>query len=291
LIPTRIPRTIRPIAASREQTSMILIQLTDLHVRPRGLAAMRICETNLLTERALRAVRDFRPRPDALLITGDLTNNGQIAEYQNLAEMLARLIDVPVYVIPGNHDERTHFRNALGHLPGVTSDAEFVQYAVENLPVRLVMLDTLIPGQIDGELCPRRMDWLDRTLAAQPDKPTIIAMHHPSFVCGIGSMDSIILRDPAGFEAVVRKHRQVQRIICGHHHRTIIGNVAQAIAMTGPGAAQVVDFELFTDSPGMWVLEPPAFLVHVCLDDSSIVSHAVLVERYPGPYPSIPDPA
>jgi 3',5'-cyclic AMP phosphodiesterase CpdA len=268
---------------------MILIQLTDLHVRPLGLAAMRICETNVLTERALRAVRDFRPRPDALLITGDLTNNGLIAEYQNLAEMLARLIDIPVYVIPGNHDDRANFRTALDHLPGVSTDPEFVQYTVEHLPVRLVMLDTMIPGQIDGELCPRRMAWLDRTLAEQPDKPTIIAMHHPSFACGVGSMDGILLRNPASFEALVSRHRQVRRIICGHHHRTIIGNVAQAIAMTGPGAAQVVDFELFTDSPGMWVLEPSAFLVHVGLDDGSLVSHAVLVERYPGPYPSVPD--
>ena len=270
---------------------MILIQITDLHVRPRGLAAMRTCETNTLTERALRAVRDFRPRPDALLITGDLTNNGLVSEYRNLAEMLARLIDIPVYVIPGNHDDRGNFRAVLGHLPGVTSDPEFVQYTVEDLPVRLVMLDTLIPGQTDGELCPPRMGWLERTLAAQPDKPTIIGMHHPSFRCGIGHLDIIILRDRAGFEAVVAKHRQVQRIICGHHHRAITSNVAQAIASTGPGVAHIVDFELFTDAPGLWTLEPPAFQVHISIDGAGIVSHTALVDRFPGPYPFVSDPA
>jgi 3',5'-cyclic AMP phosphodiesterase CpdA len=269
---------------------MILVQLTDLHVRPRGQPAMRSCETNMLTERALRAVRDFRPRPDAVVITGDLTHNGRVAEYRALAEMLARLIDLPLYVIPGNHDDRDNFRDVLRHLPGVTSDPEFVHYAVEDLPVRLVMLDTLIPGRTEGELCPGRLDWLDAALSLQPDKPTIIAMHHPSFRCGIGHMDRIILRDPAAFEAVVARHRQVQRIICDHHHRIITANVAQAIASTGPGVAHIVELDLFSDNPGLWTLEPPAFQVHAWIDGTGIVSHTAFVERYPGPYPFVPDP-
>ena len=269
---------------------MILIQLTDLHVRPHGLAAMRACETNMLTERALRAVRDFRPRPDALLITGDLTNNGLVAEYENLADMLGRLIDLPTYVIPGNHDNRANLRATLGHLRGVLSDPEFVQYAIEDLPVRLLMLDTLIQGETDGELCGRRMAWLERTLAAEPNKPTIIAMHHPSFLCGIGHLDRIILRDPAGFEAVVAGHRQVRRIICGHHHRPITTNVAQAIASVGPGVAHIVELDLFSDTPGLWMLEPPAFHVHAWIDGAGLVSHMGFVDRYPGPYPFVSDP-
>lgn len=269
---------------------MILIQLSDLHVRPRGLAAMRTCETNVLTERALRAVRDFRPRPDALVITGDLVNNGRADEYDNLAEMLARLIDLPVYVIPGNHDHRETLRARLGHLPGVAADPEFVQYVVEDLPVRLVMLDTLIQGRTEGELCPRRMAWLDQTLAARPEAPTMLAMHHPSFACGIGHLDIIALKDPAGFAALVRRHPQVKRIICGHHHRPITTDVAQAIASTAPGVAHIVEFELFTDNPGQWTLEPPAMAVHITVADGAIVSHTALVDRFAGPYPFVPDP-
>ena len=268
---------------------MILLQLTDLHVRPPGLAAMRTCETNMLTERALRAVRDFRPRPDALVITGDLAANGLVAEYRNLADMLARLTDLPTYVIPGNHDDRDNFRAVLAHLPGVASDPNFVQYAVEDLPVRLIMLDTLIIGRTEGELCRHRLEWLDLALALQPDKPTIIAMHHPPFRCGIGHMDRVALRDPAGFESLVARHRQVQRIICGHHHRLITTGVAQAIASTGPGVAHIVELDLFSDNPGAWMLEPPAFQVHVWLDGTGIVSHTGFVERYPGPFPFVSD--
>ena len=269
---------------------MILIQLTDLHCRPVGLPAMRRCETNMLTERALRTVRAFQPKPDAVMITGDLTDNGVAAEYQALAEMLKRLIDVPVYVIPGNHDRREVLRAELGHLPGVTSDPHFVQYVVDDLPVRLVMLDTVVPGAAHGELCERRLAWLDATLAAQPNKPTMIGMHHPPFVCGIVHMDEIALRDIPGFTALIARHPQVQRIVCGHHHRPVTVPVAQAIASIAPSVAHQVELDLFSQSPGLWNLEPAAFQLHLWIEGSSIVSHTAYVDSYPGPYPFLTDP-
>jgi 3',5'-cyclic AMP phosphodiesterase CpdA len=270
---------------------MIIAHITDLHVRPRGFAAMRVAETNMLTERALRAVRGFRPKPDALVISGDLTNNGRADEYATIAEMLARLVDIPVYVIPGNHDDRGNLRAALGHLPGVTSHPRFVQFAVDDLPVRLMMLDTLIPGKTDGELCAERLAWLDATLAAVPEKPTIVVMHHPSFACGIEHMDGIILRDPDAFTAVIARHNQVQLILTGHHHRQITTRVAHATAIIGPGVAHIVELDLFSRNPGVWTLEPASYLLHCWVEGQGIVTHTAFVERYPGPFPFIADPA
>ncbi len=269
---------------------MIIAHITDLHCRPRGLPAMRVCETNTLTERALRALRDFSPKPDALVISGDLTNNGRMDEYAALKEMLDRLIDIPVYVIPGNHDHRANMRAALGHLPGVTSHPHFIQFAVENLPVRLVMLDTHIPGKTDGELCAERLEWLDTTLAAVPDKPTIVVMHHPSFACGIQHMDGIILREPQAFNAIIGRHKQVELVLTGHHHRQITTRIAQATAMIGPGVAHIVELDLFSDNPGVWNLEPACFLLHCWVEGQGIVTHTGFVERYPGPFQFIADP-
>jgi Icc protein len=164
---------------------MLICQLTDLHVRPRGQAANRVSETNMLTERAFRVVAAFNPRPNVVIITGDLTECGLKTEYANLAAMLGRTLSMPVYVIPGNHDRRDNLRKTLAHLPGVTHDPHFVQYSVEDYPVRLVMLDTLVPGASHGELSAAQLEWLDQTLAAQPTKPTLIGMHHPPFVTGI----------------------------------------------------------------------------------------------------------
>jgi len=267
---------------------MILVQLTDLHVRPFGVPAYRICETNMLTERALRAVAGLRSQPDAIVISGDLTDCGLAGEYAVLAEMLGRIVKVPVYVVPGNHDRRENLKTGLAMLPGVNDHPDFVQYVVDDLPVRLVMLDTVVPGAGHGELCDARLEWLEATLAAQPEKPTIVVMHHPPFVCGIQHMDAINLRDADRFTAVIARHAQVKRILCGHHHRPINAQVAHTIASIAPSVAHQVEFVL-DDSPGMWNLEPAAFQVHTLLAGAGIVSHTVYVENYAGPFPFLAD--
>ncbi|MBU6497335.1 MAG: phosphodiesterase [Rhodospirillales bacterium] len=276
---------------------MILIQLTDLHCRPHGQPAMRTCETNMLAERAMRAVRNFRPRADAVVITGDLTDGGTGPEYDEVAAILGRTLlaeGLAVYVIPGNHDRREVLRDRLGHLPGVLADPEFVQYVVDDLPVRLVMLDTVVPGAAHGVLCPRRLAWLDATLAAAPDKPTMLGMHHPPFACGIRLMDTINLHEPNALAAILSKHRQVRRIICGHHHRPITAPFGRTIASIAPSVAHQVELTLHSDQPNQWNLEPAAFDVHIWLPDEgpdgAIVSHTAYVEPAPGPYPFLAPP-
>src|SRR5262249_53510356 len=108
---------------------MLIAQITDLHVRPKGLAANRVVETNMMTERAIDAVIALRPRPDVVLITGDLVDRGLVEEYEQLKIILRRL-DIPFFVIPGNHDRRDNLRRVLADYRGVTDDPEFVQFVV-----------------------------------------------------------------------------------------------------------------------------------------------------------------
>src|SRR5689334_11283550 len=104
---------------------MLIAQITDLHVRPRGLAANRVVETNMMTERAIDAVIALRPRPDVVLITGDLVDCGMIEEYEQLKIILRRL-DLPFLMILGNHDRRENFRRVFADCR--TEDPEFVQF-------------------------------------------------------------------------------------------------------------------------------------------------------------------
>ncbi len=270
---------------------MLICQLTDLHVRPAGTQANRVAETNMLTERALRAVARFRPAPDVVIISGDLTECGLDAEYALLARLLRKWLPMPVYVIPGNHDRRENLRKGLAHLPGVTTDPVYVQYAIDDYPVRLVMLDTVVPGAGHGELRPEQLRFLDATLAAVPDKPTLLAMHHPPFVCGIAHMDRINLHNAAAFADLVARHRQVELIICGHHHRPIVTRVAHAIASIAPSVAHQVEMSLDPQDPGAWLFEPPAWQLHRWTPADGIVSHTVYVEDFPGPFPFVNDPA
>ncbi len=262
---------------------MILCQLTDLHLRPPGRLSNDVVDTNRLTEQAFRAVAAFDPRPDAVVITGDLTECGLPEEYAVLVDLL-RLLPMPVFVIPGNHDRRENLRAALA-LPG---DASHVHYAIDNFPLRLVMLDTVVPGAGHGELGPDGLAFLDRALAAKPRKPTVVAMHHPPFVCGIAQMDRINLRDTPAFTEVISRHPQVKRIICGHHHRPITAPVAHAVASIAPSVAHQVELSLLPDAPAEFKLEPPGYELHTDID-GAIVSHIGVFGDWPGPYPFVAD--
>jgi 3',5'-cyclic-AMP phosphodiesterase len=264
---------------------MLIAQITDLHVRPRGLPANRVVETNMMTERALDAVIALRPRPDVVLITGDLTDCGLIEEYEQLKIMLRRL-DIPFFLIPGNHDRRENLQRVFDDCRSVTEDPEFVQFVVDDYPVRLIGLDTVVPGKGEGALCARRLAFLERALAREREKPTVIFMHHPPFDCGIEHMDRIRLLEGAERLAdIVRPHRNVERILCGHHHRAIETRFAGTIASISPGVAHQVMFTIADDGPAALVLEPPAYQLHRYRPETGIVSHTVYVERYPGPFP------
>jgi Icc protein len=269
---------------------MLICQLTDLHVRPPGVPCNRVSETNMLTERACRVAARFTPRPDVVLITGDLTECGLPAEYENVATILRRTLSVPIYVVPGNHDRRDNFRTGLKHLPHVTDDPDFVQYVVEDHPVRLVMLDTLVPGANHGALSDAQLEWLDRTLAAQPSKPTLVAMHHPPFATGLIHMDNIALADADRFRAVIARHRQVERIVAGHHHRPIIGQCAHAVVSLSPSVAHQVELSFNPASSGTFNFEPPAFQLHAWDKSYGFVSHTIYTAAYEGPFPFLSDP-
>jgi 3',5'-cyclic AMP phosphodiesterase CpdA len=271
---------------------MMLVQLTDLHVRPEGVAAYRVAETNMLTDRAFRAVATLPQKPDAVVISGDLTDCGLTSEHAVLAVMLRRhLGGLPVYMIPGNHDRRENLRADLKDWPGVANDPEFVQYVIDHHAVRLVMLDTVVPGAGHGMLCAKRLAWLEATLAAAPEQPTVVAMHHPPFVCGIAHMDAINLRNADEFTAIIAKHRQVERIVCGHHHRPITARVAHAIASIAPSVAHQVELDLAPAvTQGAFVMEPAAYQIHLWSEAAGIVSHTAYVESYPGPFPFLTDP-
>ena len=269
---------------------MLICQLTDLHVCARGVTANRVSETNMLATRAFRAVASTPARPDATVITGDLTESGTPDEYKNFAALVRQFLPGPVYVIPGNHDHRANLREALADFPGVTADPFYVQYAIDDHPVRLIMLDTLVPSASYGELRAEQLVWLDTVLGRVPDKPTIVGMHHPPFACGIVHMDKIALRNADEFATVIARHRQVVRVICGHHHRPIFTQFANTIASIGPSVAHQVELSFDPADRGALNFEPPAYHLHRWTAADGLVTHMAYVESFPGPYPFIAAP-
>ena len=263
---------------------MLIAQISDMHIRMPGQKAYRVVETDRYLPPAVQTLNALDALPDGVIVSGDLTDFGRPAEYAHLRRMLDGL-RMPYYLLAGNHDERVQLARSFDHLPYLQGTGEFLQYTVEDLPVRLIMLDTVVPQASHGELCERRLAWLADRLAEQPGRPTIVAMHHPPFVTGIGHMDEIgLLRGARDFEALVARHPNIERILCGHLHRTIFRRFGGTVASTCPSPAHQVVLDVRPQGPSAFIMEPPGFhLHHWC--DGGLNTHHAYIGDYPGPYP------
>jgi 3',5'-cyclic AMP phosphodiesterase CpdA len=265
---------------------MLIAQISDLHIRPAGQLAYGVAETNVMAEAAIHALLRLRPMPDVVILTGDATDCGLDEEFAILNGLLDRL-PMPVYVVPGNHDRREAMRAALGprgYLPA-SGPLDFV---VETRPVRLIGLDTLVAGESHGALAEASIAFLEATLAREPTVPTLVFLHHPPFDCGIGHMDRIRLLDGVeAFRTVIARHPQVERVVTGHHHRSVAVRFAGTICQIAPAVTHQVALDLSEESPSCFVLEPPAFLLHHWSDGAGLVTHTAYVNRAPGPFPFV----
>jgi 3',5'-cyclic AMP phosphodiesterase CpdA len=257
---------------------MLLCQISDPHIVERGALAYGRVDTPAHLERCVRKIMALPRKPDVVVATGDLVDHGTAAEYGLLAELLAPL-DLPLYLAVGNHDDRQALRAAFPGHRYLAGDDGFVQYTVEDFAVRLVVLDTLVPGKPGGLLCARRLAWLERTLAAS-DRPTVIAQHHPPFPTGLSFMDRMSLADPAAQAAVVAKHPNVERVICGHHHRTSQARFAGTVASICPSSAHQLLLDLVPGADIRFTFEPSAFQLHLW-DGNQLVTHTAMVEDFP----------
>jgi 3',5'-cyclic-AMP phosphodiesterase len=200
-----------------------------------------------------------------------------------LRTLLAPLA-MPVFVIPGNHDAREQLRAAFAGDGYLLADG-FLQFAIEDYPVRLVALDTLIPGEGGGLLCSERLAWLDHVLASAPARPVLLMMHHPPFLTGIERMDRAGLQNSEALAAVVARHPQIERILCGHLHRTIDRRFAGTVAGTAPSTAHQLRLDLTAEAPLRFMFEPPGYQLHVWRSDSGLVTHTAVFGEWPGPHP------
>lgn len=262
---------------------MLLAQITDLHVTVRGRTAYRVVDTSACLVRAVDALLALRPRPDAVIVTGDLAYDGRAEEYAVIAEELARL-PMPVFAIPGNHDARGPFREILAPRFCPTNDPHFLQFAVPLGECLLVGLDTLTPGQDGGSLCATRLAWLDRILTEATNRPVIVALHHPPFATGIAHMDRIALAEPEALARLVRRHGRVERVLCGHVHRSVQTLWADTIASIAPSTAHQVELALDPTAASCFTMEPPGFHLHVRLGSGGFVTHQACLGSWPGPF-------
>jgi len=263
---------------------MLIAQLSDPHVRPEGMLYQDVVDSNAMFAAAIAQVNALDPRPDLVLLSGDLVDKGTADEYRMLRRLLAALA-MPALVIPGNHDERAAFRAAFADHPYLPGEGP-LHYAVgDRGPLRIVALDVTVPGLHHGEVDERAALWLDETLAAEPRRPTIVMMHQPPFESGVPYLDAYLCRDGGRLAHVISRHGQVERIVCGHVHRFMQLRFGGTMLCTAPSTATAIALRLKPDARPASHVEPPAFLLHHWRPEIGLVTHFMPIGAFPGPYP------
>ncbi len=258
---------------------MIIAQISDMHVAEAGSAGETYYSGADGLARAVAHLNRLDPAPELVVATGDLVADGGPAEYERLKALLAPLA-MPVYLLPGNHDDREALRAAFAAAHAYLPAAGFLQYVVELGALRMVVLDTLVPGESRGELCAERLGWLDARLAEAPETPTVVCLHHPPFRTGLRKMDQMGLDGADGLGAVIARHGQVERLLSGHLHRPIMRRFHGTVALTCPSTTFQLELDLRPAEKLALADEPPALLLHQWDDAEGLVTHTSYIDGF-----------
>ena len=265
---------------------VLIAQISDLHIKRPGMLAYGRVDTAAALARCIIELNRFSPRPDLVVISGDLCDTPVKEEYEHLKTLLAPLA-IPFVAIPGNHDDRALLRQAFPALGYAgTSGALNLQRSLG--PVDVLLADTSVPGKAHGELDAATLAWLDTTLGAAPQRPALLFLHHPPFTTGIRHMDVQNLRNADALAGIVERHRRLRLIAAGHVHRATLTSFAGAAATICPAPNHAVALDLEAKLPPSLKVEPPAFHLHVWLAGDGfggVVTHLVPIGDFDGPYP------
>ncbi|PSL53959.1 calcineurin-like phosphoesterase family protein [Saccharothrix carnea] len=249
---------------------MLIAHLSDPHLRTDALAA----EPAALLRLALGRVLALDPRPDCVVITGDLTEYGQVGAYEQLREVVGRF-PLPLYLTTGNHDDPA----ALVEVFGGTSflgGGDSAHYEVAHPGFTVVALDSWRPDGPAGRLGEEQLSWLDDVLSRRPEVPAFVCLHHPPVAVGIPFLDGMRLADGPALGEVLQRHGNVARVLAGHVHRPISVPFAGTAVAVAPSTYRQTSLTLRADQQVGYLAEPTGFLLHVATE-SGFATHTVAV--------------
>jgi Icc protein len=267
------------------QKPVIIAQISDLHIKAPGTLAYGRVDTARALERCVATLNQFTPKPDLVVISGDLVDTPRAEEYAHLKRLLAPL-NIAFAGIPGNHDQRDMMRATLPQNYAFPSGPLNQHLEIGGLD--LVLLDSGVSGKPHGELDAPTLRWLEATLASAPDRPALLFLHHPPFQAGIRHMDRQNLQNANELAIVVKRHPRVQLIATGHVHRATLTMFAGVPTTICPAPNHAVDLDLAELREPSFKVEPPAFHLHVWFPGDEfgcVVTHQVPIGDFDGPHP------
>jgi 3',5'-cyclic-AMP phosphodiesterase len=188
-----------------------VVQISDTHLFADPSRELLGISTFASLAVVLNTVQQLQPRPDLLLLTGDLSQDESPKSYERLRDLIAPL-NIPAYWIPGNHDQPLLMQDILCTSP-LSTNKVFQQGGWN-----FILLSSMLPGEVHGELSVENLNWLDQQLQ-RSELPTLVALHHPPCPIGSAWIDPLGLHQPDLFYAVLDRYPQVKLVIFGHIHQ------------------------------------------------------------------------
>lgn len=261
---------------------MLLAHISDTHFRSRGEKLYGFIDVNAANADVVSQLNALRERPDAVVVSGDIVNGGRPEEYQVARQILGSL-NYPLYLIPGNHDDKAHFLEHLHPLcPQLGNDPQNMRYAVDDFATRLLFIDSSHAGTSKGWLTDETIGWLEAQLFEGGDKPATVFMHHPPLPLGNAQMDPIACENGHRLLALVERFPSLTRIFCGHNHSLTMTQYRQALISTIPGTVHQVPY-CHEDTRPYYDLSPASCLMHRQMGDQW-VSYQHSLAHYAGPW-------
>lgn len=263
---------------------MKIVQLSDIHLRVDGRLSFHEANTMENFMLSIDYFESLEDQPDMYIITGDLADNGNVISYNVIKSMLDR-IKKPVYIVPGNHDNREAFLSIFEDMCPVKEDIKpFICYSIDDYPVRIIGLETIDQGKHWGKLSEEAAEWLENKLKEEPEKPTMVFTHHPPFRTGLTKMD-----EPFGnveeFERILKTHPNLT-LCCGHLHHATVTNWNGIRSIICPPISMEMELDFSPEGGDAFFLANPGYILHTYCDNN-IVSYVQTIPTkapYSGPH-------
>lgn len=262
---------------------MLIAQISDLHIRSSGELYGGVARSSAHLRLVVDHLHSLDTRPELVVVSGDLADEGNPDEYVEVAAELERLT-IPCLLMAGNHDDRDNLRRAFP-LHRYLPQEGALNYCIDDHDLRIIAVDTCGPGRHHGEIDGSTLSWLEFTLLANREKPTLVMMHHPPFACGIPYLDHFNLRAPGQLEDLLRRFDNIEAVVCGHVHRMMVKQWAGTVVIACPSTTTEIALQLQMTAQPQSYLGPSAYLIHRWEKGQGLVTHLAHVDHAAGPFP------